>query len=372
MENLEKILKNKTIHQIDSLICKPVIFDLSRDQGRNALASLFKKKKNITVMDEIEGQKRELSIIKNPKLIIEKHSAQPRLPKISFKEGVWVYYPWRDGLVHILEKNQYRQLRTSRNLNLILPKEQKKFEQIKIGIAGLNIGNSAAVCIALEGGCQYMKLADNDFLDLSNFNRFRASITDLKLNKAIITARQIYEINPFAEIKVFHQGIIPNQEEKFLLNPKIDILVEEMDNLKLKISIREKARKYRIPVLMVTADGPNLIIDVERFDINPKLPFLNGNLKKNIKKRIQEIELKKENFQEIIALLRDFVGADRFISKRISQCFPLVGKKLAGIPQLAEGTFLRGAAICYFARQIAIGKKVSSGRYYLKLDSLIK
>ena len=372
MAELEKILKNKIIHSSDELIYKPIIFDLDKNKDRNILSSLFEKEKNIKVIDETDKQKREFSITKNPKLLIKKESTQPQLKKISFKEGLWVYYPWRNAIVHILKENQYNRIQTYRNFNLIFPEEQRNFKKIKIGIAGLNVGNSAAVCIALEGGCQYMKFADNDFLELSNLNRFRAGIVDLGLNKAIITARQVCEINPFAKIKIFHQGIIPNQEEKFLLNPKVDILIEEMDNLKLKLSIREKARKNRIPVLMVTSDGPNLIIDIERFDINSKLPFLNGNLKEKISKRIQEIELKKENFQEIIFLLRDFVGANNFISERISQSFSLVGKKLAAIPQLAEGTFMRGAVICYLVRQIASGKKLSSGRYYLKINSLFK
>ena len=372
MKNLEKILENKTIHQIDSLSYKPVIFDLSKDRDRDVLNSLLKKEKEIAVINEIEEQKKELSIVKNPKLKTKRHSVQFRSLKTSFKEGLWVYYPWHKKIVHILRKNHYNQLRTSRNLGLILPAEQKKFEKIKAGIAGLNIGNSAAACIALEGGCQYMKLADNDILELSNLNRLRGSTIDLGLKKAVLTARQVYEINPFARVKMFPRGIIPGQEEKFLLKPKIDILIEEMDNLKLKISIREKARKYGIPVLMATTDGPNLIIDLERFDINPKLPLLNGHLKEKIRKRIYETELKKENFQEIVSLFRDFVGANKFISERISQSFPLVGKKLVAVPQLAEGTFLRGAAICFFTRQIATGKKAPSGRYYLKLDSIIK
>ena len=60
-----------------------------------------------------------------------------------------------------------------------------------------------------------MKLADNDILSLSNLNRFRAGLPDLGVNKAVLTARQIYEINPFAKLEVFDKGISPENIENF-------------------------------------------------------------------------------------------------------------------------------------------------------------
>ena len=214
-----------------------------------------------------------------------------------------------------------------------------------------------------------MKFADNDILSLSNLNRFRAGITDLGLNKAVLSARQVYEINPFAKIEVWENGISQDRINEFLLKPRIDILIEEMDNLKLKILIREEARKNKIPVLMVTGNGPNVIIDVERFDLDQKAPLLNGHLRPEVIKKIQQMDASKTPFKERVFLARDFIGA-KYLTKRLRNSFPLVGRKLASIPQLAESSFLRGAALCYFVRQIAIGKKVSSCRYYLNLDQI--
>lgn len=54
------------------------------------------------------------------------------------------------------------------------------------------------------------------------------------------------------------------------------------------------------------------------------------------------------------------------------ESFDAVGSELVGIPQLAEPPFLRGAAISYVVRQMAIGAKVSFGRYYLRLDNILK
>lgn len=341
---------------------KHIILDPNDGDNRNTLESL-KEDKRIFIVDEITEQIRELELVKNPKLLVTPD-------KIDFNKKintVWVYYPWKNTLVHCLNENDFHGLRTSRNKNIITRDEQKKFEKFRIGIVGLNVGNPGAICLALEGNIK-MKLTDNDVLSLSNLNRFRAGLPDLGLNKAVLTARQIWEIDPFADLAVFDKGISPDNIEKFLLEPKIDILVEEMDNLPLKIKIRELARQNKVPVVMVTGNGPNVIIDIERFDLEPKLPLMSGCLRKFV---IDGIKFGPKTFHEKIKLARDFMGV-QYLHPRLAESFKLVGSKLAGIPQIAESSFLRGAAISYFVRGIATGTKISSGRYNFKLDSLVK
>ena len=364
MKVLDKFIKNS---KDDSY--EPVIFDFKKVKDFKSAFTLLKQQKILKVVDEFQEQLKELVLIKNPKLL--QKQTKNHYIKNDFKKGKWIYYPWVSALVHVLDKNDYIRLKTSRNENLILASEQKKFEKIRVGIAGLNVGNPAAICIALEGGGLDMKFADNDVLSLSNLNRFSASITDLGLNKAILSARQVYEINPYAKIELFSKGIDQNNLRRFLLKPKIDVLVEEMDNLPLKIAIREHAKKYRIPVVMVTGNGENLILDVERFDLNPKLPLLNGYLKDAIIDKVKTGKLARMSFKQKILTARDFMGA-KFLVPRLRESFLQVGTKLAGIPQLAEASFLRGAVLSYVVRQLATGKKVNSGRYHFRLNYLFK
>lgn len=373
-KELESLIKRAAANSRSRTSYKPFIFDLKKQGDRKNLSRILKSKEVRTVVDNLAEEKQELAIVKKPKLM--SHSFGVKLKKekpnneIVSRDGVWVYYPWQASLVHILDQKSYSILRMARNQNLITPGEQKKFAKIKIGIAGLNVGNPAAICLALEGGAIKMKFADNDTLSLSNLNRFRASIADLGLNKAVLSARQVYEINPFAKIGVWEKGISQERINEFLLKPRIDILIEEMDNLKLKILIRQEARKNKIPVLMVTGNGPNVIIDIERFDLDPKTPLLNSRLRKEVIEKIQTMDPEQTPFQKRVFLARDFIGA-KYLTQRLRDSFPLVGRKLASIPQLAESSFLRGAALCYFVRQVAVGKKISSGRYYLNLDQIV-
>jgi tRNA A37 threonylcarbamoyladenosine dehydratase len=351
----------------NNLLEEPEILDLANARDKKRIQTL-KKNPFTKVVDEFEEQKRELFYVQHPKDLL---SGTKKGFSYTASEGKWIYLPWKSALVHILDKNDFQKLRTSRNHDLITPSEQKKFSTIRVGIAGLNVGNPAAICLALEGGGNDMKFADHDGLSVSNLNRFRAGIAELGLNKVFISARQVYEINPYATLALYEHGISLENINEFLFRPKLDVLVEEMDNLPLKILIRERARAFRIPVVMATGSGPDVVIDVERYDLDPKLPILNGYLKKNVIDPVTSGTIKNFSFPQKMALARDFMG-EKFLHPRLVTSFPQVGKTLAGIPQLAESSFLRGGAVTYAIRQITTGRKMESGRYILKLDGLKK
>jgi len=344
------------VNQEDAIAAKPVILSLKKKRDQNVLGNLLHKGKIQRVVDRYEDQVKELLEVKISRKVLAE------------KEGIWVYYPWNFSLVHILPRSDFHRVRTSRNQNIITAQEQRRLGKATIGIAGLNVGNPAAVCLALEGFGK-MKLADNDFLSVSNLNRFRAGIHQIGINKTYLTAQQVYEINPFAKLEMFPKGITQENIENFLLKPRIGVLVEEMDNLKLKVFIREKAKKFRIPVVMVTGNGENIILDVERYDKNPNLPLLNRYLRQAIIKKIARVNPQESTIQEKVLLARDFIGA-RYLTERLRASFLQVGSKLAGIPQIAEASFMRGAVLCYAVRQIVLGAHVPSGRFFINLDDI--
>jgi len=48
-----------------------------------------------------------------------------------------------------------------------------------------------------------LRLADFDTAELSNLNRIRTGSHNLGLNKTVIAAREIVEIDPFIKVKIF-------------------------------------------------------------------------------------------------------------------------------------------------------------------------
>src|SRR5262249_28977285 len=138
-----------------------------------------------------------------------------------------------------------------------------------------SVGQSVALTMALEGVGGSFRLADFDTLGLSNLNRLRAGVHDLGVNKAVLAARQLFDLDPYLDVQIFPNGITDAHLEAFCTagGPPA-LLVEEWDALCAKVRRREEARHRRIPVVMDTSDRG--MIDVERFDREPGRPLFHG------------------------------------------------------------------------------------------------
>ncbi len=329
-----------------------------RDPADEADAADIEKLRSFgySYIDTYDEQLKELAEIRDPQSV--GGEAAPLAGEVG---EIVVELPWRKALVRILGKDAYRELRTNRNRDLLTQEEQERFMSARIGFAGLNVGNPGAVCIALEGGSYSMKLADLDPLSLTNLNRFRAGLADLGVNKATLTAQQILEVDPYYDIELYEKGIAPDTLTAFIGEPKIDVLVEEMDALPLKIKVREEAKRLGIAVIMVTGNAEGVLLDVERYDQEPNLPLLNGLMKEHVLDAIAHPTGPLAPHEKV-ALARDFMGEEH-LDARLVDSFSKFGTSLVGIPQLAESSFMRGAALCYAAKAIILGRPLPSGRY---------
>src|SRR4029078_3794007 len=92
-----------------------------------------------------------------------------------------------------------------------------------------------------------------------------------------VVARQIFELDPYRSLSLFHAGLTTDNLDDFLLgDPPLDVVVDECDDLRMKILLRERARSLSLPVLMETSDRG--MLDVERFDRDPRRPLFHGAL----------------------------------------------------------------------------------------------
>src|SRR3989344_1519458 len=163
MNTLREKLKKSSVDTVSEL----KIFDLKVAKQRGEVLNLFKAGEIVSVVDEYATQIRELNQVKNPRLLT-KNIAEKNTTASSINEGKWIYYPWAKTLVHLLNPKEFKMLRLSRNNPLITGAEQEKLGRARIGIAGLNVGNPVAICMALEGIGSEVRYADNDHVSLSN------------------------------------------------------------------------------------------------------------------------------------------------------------------------------------------------------------
>ncbi|MCS7483706.1 ThiF family adenylyltransferase [Umezawaea endophytica] len=276
-------------------------------------------------------------------------------------DGTWVWYPWSARLVHVLPREEFRLVRTDRNRGKVERPQQRRLLGKRIGVVGLSVGNSAAVTFALEGIGGAYKLADFDTFGLSNLNRLRAGVHHLGANKAVISARQMFEIDPYLDIEIFTDGLTEDNLDAFVGG--LDLLVEECDTPFAKVAARERARALGVPVVMDCNDRG--MLDVERFNLEPDRPLLHGLIGD-----VSSAELKSLSHQEKVDLMLAMVDAEK-ISPELRASFGELGKTLSSWPQLASGVALGGALTAEAARRILLGAQCVSGRFYVDFAELI-
>ena len=345
----------------------PVLYEPARDSGdRRALTTLLESGQVREVCDTVEAQLEELIRGREPQTPFGeselRQAREDQLAGASLEDyGAWAWYPWSGRLVHVLPREEFRLVRTDRNRGKIDRPEQRRLFGSRIGVIGLSVGNSAALTLCLEGIGGTFKLADFDTLSLSNLNRLRAGVHQLGLNKTVIAARQMYEIDPYLDIEVYPDGLTDDTMDAFFAG--IDLVVEECDTPWVKIAAREQARDRRIPVVMDANDRG--LLDIERFDLEPDRPLLHGLLG-DIKSR----DLMVLSPSEKVALILAMVDADR-ISPQLAASIPQIGHTLSSWPQLASGVALGGALCAEAARRILLGRPCGSGRFYTDFDVIL-
>ena len=345
---------------------KPIILDRKKENLED-----FKKRLDISqIIDAYKEQLEDLFLARNPQYKFNRNYQDDYAKfykehitgKTAEDVGEWVYFPWNKFLAHYLSDEMHQEIRTARNKNLITKEEQSKFYNYKVGIAGLSVGSHAALTLGMMGAGKVMKLADPDTISASNLNRIRYDYTKIGVSKCDLAAEQIYQMNPYAEIYDFPQGITDENIQEFLSG--LDVLVEEMDNLEMKIKLRLEAKKMGIPVIMATDNGDNVIVDIERYDLDPNLKIFNG-----VAGDLTLEEFQKFPPQELPKLATKIAGADMVAPKMMASLLE-VGRTLYSWPQLGDAATLSGVVIAYLIKRIANGEKIRTGKLEVNLDSI--
>ena len=340
-----------------------------KDSEEPAFRSLVDSE-GISCIDAIQSQLRDLIEVLAPggaagaseAALIEKEIAGHGGSEFAY--GLWVYYPWRKAVVHVLPPNRYELVRSNRNRDKITLDEQQQLRRKRVGVVGLSVGHCCALTIAQEGLCGELRLADHDTLSLSNLNRLRTSLINLERSKTAIAHEEIAELDPYLDVSLFDQGITEENLEAFCFqNGKLDLLVEECDDLVTKFRVREFAREHGIPVLMETNDRG--MVDVERYDLEPSRELFHGLTGEHSAQSVAEM-----GSQERFAVLFAIVGGESNLSERLRQSFPQIGSELVSYPQLSSDVHLGGATTAHVARRILLGEYTRSGRFHIDLDEL--
>ncbi len=368
-------LRQATKQSLHSKDYQPVVFDMEKLPRQKAFKDFCASTPITRVEDVYDEQLAELYISQNAQLF--KASEEVKYNSIkgylqdhyqdtsTWQKGCWVYYPWDRSLVHVLAADLFWKLRTIRNQILMTHDEQQQYQKFRIGCAGMSVGSNGALAIVLTSGSQQLKLADGAVFSGSNLNRVRTAVENIGINKAVVVAREIFKANPYMQLSVSQNNITRSTVGDFFEKPwPLDLVVDEIDDLEVKVLLRLEAKKRHIPLIMVTEPGNMIMLDVDRYAQNPQPEIFNG-LAPGVEKILDKQELSQ---REKIKYIAQIIGLKN-LPLRDQKAMIKVGSEIPSPPQLGSTAMIAGGVIAFAARQMAINpNNLKTGRHTFSLD----
>lgn len=256
-------------------------------------------------------------------------------------------------------------LATARNRNLIGGEEQKLLQKKVVGFFGLSVGSHAAMSWMMESRADTVKIIDPDSISPTNLNRLKVGWEEVGRPKTESLKEKLTEINPYAKIITSSETSYEKVVSLFDDNPNLDLVVDAIDDMKGKITLRKLARDRKIPLVSAADVGDNVVMDIERYDTDSTTkPFLGrvADIDTVDFEALSEIEKKK--------MIINLVGFEKN-SEQLLDSLLALGKTLGTWPQLGATATIAGGVVATTIKKIMLGEKVNSGRYYLSLDDIL-
>ena len=341
---------------------KPEVLDLSVESNRIRLQTLREGGSVLEEFDTLDAQVAEWAICHAPAAKNDPSLLASTLGTLMEGRdwstfGVWVHYPWSGKLVHVLPEDAFIEVRTNRNRDKITREETAALKDKTVGIAGLSVGQTTAIALAMERGCGRLKLADFDVIELSNLNRIRCSLDQLELPKWVVAARTIAEFDPYLELEVFEEGVTQENVASFVEG--CDVVVDACDNLSAKALLRLEAKRQQRPLVMDTNDRG--MLDIERYDTQDvSAGYLHGRIDEDTRRLFAKSDAWTP--QALDAFV-DVANA----SERGRLSLPQVGTALVSWPQTYTGVAAGGAHAAEACRRLALGEDLPDARITMDL-----
>lgn len=357
---------------IENQLFNPFFYCLTNKNDEENFIRLLNNSSAIVVFNEIQSQLEELIKLRHPKLKFTPEQLQQKIEEhlngVELnKYGVWVHYPWLNKVVHLLDEDEFIEVRTNRNQYKITPEEENVLATKTIGIIGLSVGKAIALTIALERICGKLIIADFDTIELSNLNRIQTGVQNFGIKKTVVVAREIAEIDPFLKVTCLHEGLTEENMNEFFFpnNRKMDVCIEVCDGLSTKIFARQKAKEFGIPVVMNSSDRGTT--DIERFDLNPELPILHGLIDHLDITLVKQAKTNEEKVPYLLPMLGVETSSERLKASMLE-----IEQTITTWPQLASGVVMGGGICTDVCRRILLNQFSDSGRYFVDVEDSIQ
>jgi hypothetical protein len=226
------------------------------------------------------------------------------------------------------------------------------------------MGSNVVEGVVREMRPRIAKLADPDYLEATNLNRLqhgslrylsqpRARRSDLRngfetrfVSKVELLAYENQLVDPYMCWHLYPEGVNADNLDQFLLGsdgePRLDYVVEEADDVRIKIEVRKRARAHGIPVFMVSDLGHRSQAQLQDFAADRDAPLGFRVADDELFARLERC-LTSGDRVDIFALARGLLGDD-FAVDEYRHWIDQVGEQpTSSIPQSGAVAQLSGA-----------------------------
>lgn len=325
------------------------------------LTKQVKDKKYILLLEDCI---KELFRIKNPSINITEDILIEINKTISDNVTHLTGNVYKD--LNTLFQNSSFDLSTSRNRNLIQYQQQTLLKSKVVGFFGMSVGSHAALTWMMESRADVIKIIDPDIIMPTNLNRLRFGWNTIGKFKVDIVRQELKKINPKVRTMISKKTDTRSVEKIFNDEKKLDLVVDEIDNISDKLLLRKLAEKYRIPLISATDVGENVLLDVEDYSSFPQPDYFLGRIP-----NIHRLELNKITALEKRKLAISYVGLEHN-SEAMLASLTQIGKTIVTWPQLGATATISGGVITTLIKKILLGEGIKSGRYIIDLDQIFQ
>lgn len=140
----------------------------------------------------------------------------------------------------------------SRNIGLVQPQEQQILRGSTIAIAGMGGVGGVHLTTLARMGIGNFHIADFDIFEIRNFNRqVGAMMSTIGKSKAEVMAAMARDINPTVNIRIFPDGVQPENMDAFL--DKVDVVADALDFFAVEARAQLYKAAYARNIPVVTA-----------------------------------------------------------------------------------------------------------------------
>lgn len=183
-----------------------------------------------------------------------------------------------------MDREQFLRTAFSRNLGLIAEDEQQLLAKARIAVAGAGGVGGLHILTLARLGIGNFRIADFDTFDAVNISRqFGAMISTIGKNKAGVIASMCRDINPYAKVDVFPDGVTLENLDDFLAG--VQVYVDGIDFFEIEIrrAVFKRCRELGIYALTAAPLGFGATLQVfapggmsfdDYFAISDKLSYM--------------------------------------------------------------------------------------------------